>query len=200
MSLRHGRPMVAIPGPSVVPDRVLSAMHRAMPNIYEGEIIDVSLSVLDDLPGLARTSGTAFVAVANGHGAWEMAITNTLSRGDKVLVLESGRFAVAWGEMAAVSGVEVEVLPGPGRGPVDPAAVEARLAADRNHEIAAVLVVQIDTATSVVNDIAAVRRAIEAAGHPALVHGRLHRLARLHALRDGRLGRRRHRGRQPEGA
>src|SRR3954464_15467611 len=138
MSLRHGRPMVAIPGPSVVPDRVLSAMHRAMPNIYEGELIDLSVSVLDDLPALARTSGTAFVAVANGHGAWEMAISNTLSRGDRVLVLESGRFAVAWGEMAAVSGVEVAVLPGPPRGPVDPASVEARLAADRGHEIAAV--------------------------------------------------------------
>src|SRR5262249_4195707 len=118
VSLRHGRPMVAIPGPSVVPDRVLSAMHRAMPNIYEGELIELSLSVLEDLAGLVRTSGTAFVAVSNGHGAWEMAITNTLSRGDKVLVLESGRFAVAWGEMAAVSGVDVTVLQGPRRGPV----------------------------------------------------------------------------------
>src|SRR6476620_6335296 len=94
LSLNAGRELVAIPGPSVVPDRVLSAMHRAMPNIYDGELIDVSLSVLDDLAGLVRTSGTAFVALANGHGAWEMAITNTLSRGDKVLVLESGRFAV----------------------------------------------------------------------------------------------------------
>jgi len=161
--------MVAIPGPSVVPDRVLSAMHRAMPNIYEGELIDVSLSVLEDLAGLVRTAGTAFVAVANGHGAWEMAITNTLSQGDKVLVLESGRFAVAWGEMAAVSGVEVEVLQGPPRGPVDPVAVEACLAADRDHGIAAVLVVQVDTATSVVNDIAAIRAAIDRAGHPALL-------------------------------
>jgi alanine-glyoxylate transaminase/serine-glyoxylate transaminase/serine-pyruvate transaminase len=143
-------------------------MGRAMPNIYEGELIDLSLSVFEDLPGLARTSGTPFVAVANGHGAWEMAITNTLSKGDKVLVLESGRFAPAWGEMAAVSSVDVEVLPGPPRGPVDPAAVEARLAADRHHEIAAVLVVQIDTATSVLNDIAELRAAIDRAGHPAL--------------------------------
>src|SRR3954451_25426660 len=98
-----------------------------------------------------------------------MAISNTLSRGDKVLVLESGRFAVSWGELAAVSGVEVEVLAGPSRGPVDPTALEARLAADRRHEIVAVLVVQIDTATSVVNDIAGIRAAIDRAGHPALL-------------------------------
>lgn len=161
--------MVAIPGPSVVPDRVLSAMHRAMPNIYDGELIDISLSVFEDLATLVRTSGSAFVAAANGHGAWEMAISNTLSRGDKVLVLESGRFAVAWGELAAVSGVEVTVLRGPHRGPVDPAAVEAHLAADRSGEIVAVLVVQVDTATSVVNDIAGIRAAIDRAGHPALL-------------------------------
>src|SRR6476660_2810639 len=68
VSLRHGRPMVAIPGPSVVPDRVLSAMHRAMPNIYDGELIDISLSVFEDLATLVRTSGSAFVAAANGHG------------------------------------------------------------------------------------------------------------------------------------
>ena len=187
-SLRSGHELVAIPGPSVVPDRVLSAMHRAMPNIYEGELIDVSLSVLEDLAGLARTSGTAFVALANGHGAWEMAITNTLSRGDKVLVLESGRFAVAWGEMAAFSGVEVAVLHGPRRGPVDPAAVEARLAADRRHEIAAVLVVQIDTATSVVNDIAGDPGRHGSRRAPGVAHGGLHRLTGLHALRDGPAG------------
>jgi alanine-glyoxylate transaminase/serine-glyoxylate transaminase/serine-pyruvate transaminase len=97
-----------------------------------------------------------------------MALSNTLSAGDKVLVLESGRFAVGWGEMAAVSGVEVEVLNARPRRAVDPAAVEERLRADTAHQIKAVLVVQIDTASSVWNDIAAIRRAIDAAGHPAL--------------------------------
>jgi alanine-glyoxylate transaminase/serine-glyoxylate transaminase/serine-pyruvate transaminase len=153
----------------VIPDRVLSAMHRPMPNIYEGELIDLSLGVLADLPGLARTTSPVFITISNGHGAWEMAVTNTLSRGDKVLVLESGRFALAWGEMAAVSGVEVEVLHAAPRSPVDPVAVEARLVADPGHEIAAILVVQVDTASSVVNDIAAIRAAIDAAGHPALL-------------------------------
>ncbi|MEO1721596.1 MAG: aminotransferase class V-fold PLP-dependent enzyme [Pseudomonadota bacterium] len=151
-----------------MPDRVLAAMAKPMPNIYEGELVETSQRMLKALPGIARTSGRAFCAVSNGHGAWEMALTNTLSRGDKVLVLESGRFAVGWGEMGKVLGLEVEVLAGRERRAVDPAAVEARLRSDAAHEIKAVLVVQIDTASSVWNDIAAIRGAIDAAGHPAL--------------------------------
>jgi alanine-glyoxylate transaminase/serine-glyoxylate transaminase/serine-pyruvate transaminase len=169
VSLGFGRDMVAIPGPSIVPDRVLAAMHRAMPNIYEGDLIDMSNNVLDRLPALARTGGKAFVTISNGHGAWEMAITNTLSRGDKILVLESGRFATAWGDMAAFDGVKTEVLNAPDRGPVDAAAVEAHLRADTSREITAIFVVQVDTASSVVNDIAAIRRALDAADHPALL-------------------------------
>jgi len=168
MSLSHGRPLVSIPGPSVIPDRVLNAMHRAMPNIYEGALVEMSRSVLAELPGIVRTSGHGFIAIANGHGAWDMALCNTLSRGDKVLVLESGRFAVGWGEQAAMLGVRVEVLAARPRRAVDPAAVEARLRADTGHEIKAILVVQVDTASSVWNDIAAIRKAIDAAGHPAL--------------------------------
>ena len=139
-----------------------------MLNIYDGELVDTTYSVLADLSTLARTTGHAFIAIANGHGAWEMAITNTLSRGDKVLVLASGHFAPAWGGLATALGIEVEVLPGTLCDPVDPAAVERRLAADSGHEFAAVLVVQIDTGTSVHNDIRAIRAAIDAAGHPAL--------------------------------
>jgi alanine-glyoxylate transaminase/serine-glyoxylate transaminase/serine-pyruvate transaminase len=168
MKLNKGRVLTAMPGPSVIPDRVLAAMHRAMPNIYEGELIDTSMSVFDDLPKLARTSGKAFMAISNGHGAWEMALTNTLSRGDKVLVLESGRFAIGWGEQADVLGCEVEILHTPEREAVDPGAVEERLRADKEHSIKAILVVQVDTASGVWNDIAAIRRAIDAAGHPAL--------------------------------
>jgi alanine-glyoxylate transaminase/serine-glyoxylate transaminase/serine-pyruvate transaminase len=168
-SLHAGRELVAIPGPSVVPDRVLAAMHRAMPNIYDGELIDVSNAIFEQLPDVARTAGQVFVTISNGHGAWEMAITNTLSRGDAVLVLESGRFAVAWGEMAAFDGVRVEELLAPDRRPVDPAAVEARLRADRSREIKAVFVAHVDTGSSVRNDLLAIRRAIDAADHPALL-------------------------------
>ncbi len=168
MSLRNGRHQLSIPGPSVIPDRVLNAMHRQMPNIYEGALADLADSVIADLPGVARTSGHAFIGICNGHGAWEMALSNTLSRGDRVLVLESGRFAVGWGEYARRLGIEVEVLNAPPRRGVSPAAVEARLREDSEHAIRAVLVVQVDTASSVWNDIAAIRRAIDAAGHPAL--------------------------------
>ena len=168
VSLARGVHFLSIPGPSMMPQRVLAAMSTPMPNIYEGELVALSNRCLADLPALARTKGHAFVAVANGHGAWEMALTNTLSRGDKVLVLESGRFALGWGEMAKVMGIEVEVLHATPRRAVDPAAVEARLRADKAHEIKAILVVQIDTASSIWNDIAAIRRAIDAAAHPAL--------------------------------
>ncbi len=169
MSLNRGRPLTMMPGPSVIPDRVLAAMGRPMPNIYEGELIEVSLQVLDQLPSLARTRAEAFVAISNGHGAWEMALTNTLSRGDTVLVLESGHFAAAWGDMAEVSGVRVLRLAGEARGPVDAAAVQACLQADTAREIAAILVVHVDTASSVRNDIPAIRRAMDAADHPALL-------------------------------
>ncbi len=167
MSLAQGREFLAIPGPSVIPDRVLQAMARPAVNIYEGALYDITLSLLADLKRVARTAGESFIHIGNGHAAWEAALTNTLSRGDKVLVLESGRFAVGWGEMAAQLGARVEVLSGrPGRA-VDPAAVAARLRAD-DGSIRAVLVVQVDTASGVVNDIPAIRAAIDAAGHPAL--------------------------------
>jgi alanine-glyoxylate transaminase/serine-glyoxylate transaminase/serine-pyruvate transaminase len=168
VSLGHGRHLVAIPGPSVIPDRVLNAMHRAMPNIYEGALVELSTGILNEISTIPRTTGHGFIAVTNGHGAWDMALSNTLSRGDKVLVLASGHFAVGWGEQAAFMGIEVEMLHAQPRRAVDPAAVEERLRADKAHEIKAILAVQVDTASSVFNDIAAIRRAIDAAGHPAL--------------------------------
>lgn len=167
-NLNFGQDMVAIPGPSIMPERVLSAMHRPMPDIYSGELVTISDEIFQRLPELARTTGHPFVVIANGHGAWQMAISNTLARGDKVLVLESGRFAIVWGEMAEMSGVKMEVLPGADDRPVDPEALRARLADDPSHEIKAVLTVQTDTATSVRNDIPALRAAIDAAAHPAL--------------------------------
>lgn len=144
-------------------------MDRAMPNIYDGELVGVSEFVLDRLPSIARTSSRAFVTIGNGHAAWQMAISNTLSQGDKVLVLECGRFATLWGRAAEVSGIEVEILDSsPGRS-IDPARVLERLEADAGHEIAAVLTVHADTSSSAVNDIAAIRAALDDAGHPALL-------------------------------
>jgi alanine-glyoxylate transaminase/serine-glyoxylate transaminase/serine-pyruvate transaminase len=169
VNLAAGPEIVAIPGPTIVPDRVLTAMHRAMPDIYEGELIDVIDEVFDALPPLARTTSRPFVTISNGHGAWEMALTNTLSRGANVLVLECGLFAGVWGEMASFDGLQVEMITArPGRA-IDPAVVEERLRRDTAHEISAILMVHVDTASSVRNDVAAIRRAIDAAGHPALL-------------------------------
>lgn len=169
MSLRHGREVVAIPGPSIMPERVLAAFRTAMPNIYDGELLDVSAEVLDRLRPLAKTDGHVFVSIGNGHSAWEMTTSNVFSAGDTVLVLEGGRFATVWGEAVQVAGVKVDAVPGSDRGPVDPAAVEERLASVPPDHYAAVLMVHVDTATSVRNDVAAVRRALDAAGSSALL-------------------------------
>ena len=169
MTVANGRELLGIPGPTNVPDAVLAAMHRPAVDIYSGEMLEITRTLLADLPAIFRTSGRAYVYAANGHGGWEAALSNVLSRGETILVLESGRFATGWGEMARMMGVKAEVLKGDWRRAVDPSAVTQRLAGDRGHEIKAILVVQIDTASGVVNDIAAIRRAIDAAGHPALL-------------------------------
>lgn len=169
MSLAHGREYLAIPGPSVIPDRVLRAMHRASPNIYHGPIEEMTHHVAAELKQIAGTSGDVAMYIANGHGAWEAAISNILKRGDKMLVLGTGRFAPMWGVVAGQLGAKVDVLDFGKHGPVDPARVEDHLRADKTHEIKAVLVAHVDTATSVKNDIRAIRAALDAAGHPALL-------------------------------
>jgi len=168
MSVAAGREFLSIPGPTTVPDEVLRAMHRPAVDIYSGGLLDVTMSLLEDLKRVFRTNGHTYIYAANGHGAWEAALCNVLSRGDKILVLESGRFALGWGEMAQKLGVQVEVLKGDWRRAVRPDQVEERLRADKGHEIKAILVVQVDTASGVVNDIPAISKAIRAASHPAL--------------------------------
>ena len=169
MTVRHGREFLSIPGPTTVPDEVLAAMHRPAVDIYSGPLLDITASCLADLKKLFRTRGQTYIYIANGHGAWEATLSNLFSRGDKVLVLESGLFAAAWGRSAEGLGVQVETLPGDWRRAVDPAALEARLRRDQAGEIKAVLTVQVDTASGVVNDIPAIRRAMDAAGHGALL-------------------------------
>jgi len=167
-NLSFGQELALIPGPSVMPQRVLEAMGRPMTDLYEGPVVAASEVIRRQLPDVVNTSGEVFIITSNGHGGWQMATSNTLSRGDKVLVLGSGRFPEIWGTYTAVSDIEVEVLEGDMRTAVDPEAVYSRLAADHNHEIKAVLCVHVDTASSVRNDIPALRAAIDAAAHPAL--------------------------------
>ncbi|MBN9088778.1 MAG: aminotransferase class V-fold PLP-dependent enzyme [Reyranella sp.] len=173
MSVRAGREFLAIPGPTTVPDEVLRAMHRPAVDIYAGPLLALTDSLLKDVARVFATKGRAYIYISNGHGAWEASLTNVLSKGDKILVLESGRFAIGWGESARRMGCEVEILKGDLRRAVRPAEVEARLKADRKSNgggtIKAVLVAQIDTASGVVNDIAAIGQAIRAAGHEALL-------------------------------
>jgi alanine-glyoxylate transaminase/serine-glyoxylate transaminase/serine-pyruvate transaminase len=172
MSVRAGREFLAIPGPTTVPDEVLRAMHRPAVEIYSGPLLALTEGLMRDVARVFNTKGRAYIYAANGHGAWEAALTNVLSRGDRILVLESGRFAINWGEHARRMGAEVEVLKGDMRHAVRPAEVEARLKADRKSSggtFKAVLVAQIDTASGVVNDIPAIGQAIRAAGHDALL-------------------------------
>jgi alanine-glyoxylate transaminase / serine-glyoxylate transaminase / serine-pyruvate transaminase len=168
MAVRAGREFLAIPGPTTVPDEVLRAMHRPAVDIYSGPLVQLTESLLSDLCRVFRTEGRSYIYIANGHGAWEAALTNVLSKGDRVLVLESGRFALGWGDAAAGLGAEVEVLKGHWRRAVRPDEVEARLREDKAGKIKAILAVQIDTASGAANDIAAIGRAIKAARHDAL--------------------------------
>jgi alanine-glyoxylate transaminase/serine-glyoxylate transaminase/serine-pyruvate transaminase len=168
MTVRAGREFLAIPGPTVMPDEVLQAMHRPALDIYSRDMIELSDGLHRDLGKLFETSSKCYIYIANGHGAWEAVLSNVLSRGDKLLVLESGRFAIGWGAAAKLMGAEVEVLKGDWRRAVRPEEVETRLRQDTKHEIKAIVVAQVDTASGVYNDIEAIGKAIRAAGHPAL--------------------------------
>ncbi len=169
MTLRTTREILVTPGPTMIPDQVLVAMHRPTVDLYSESLHQVTLSCLADLRALFATDGDLYIYAANGHGAWEAALCNVLSRGDTVLVLESGLFAKSWGEMAKMLGVEVELLPRDFQCAVDAAKLRQALAADRERKIKAILTVQVDTASGVRNDIEAIRRAMDAAGHPALL-------------------------------
>jgi alanine-glyoxylate transaminase/serine-glyoxylate transaminase/serine-pyruvate transaminase len=169
MSHRSGRHFLQIPGPTNVPDRVLRAL--AAPTIdHRGP--ELAALVRELLAGLGPVFGTAGPVVAfpsSGTGAWEAALSNTLSPGDRVLAFETGHFATLWATMAGALGLEVDLVPGTWRRGVDPAVVHERLAADRSQAIRAVMVVHNETSTGVTSDVAAVRAAMDAAGHPALL-------------------------------
>lgn len=168
MSLAFGRDHLAIPGPSVIPDRVLRAMHRSAPNIYSGPLVELTAGLLVDLKQIARCQGHAIFYIGNGHAGWEASLCNTLSRGDRILALITGRFALGWVQMARDLGIEVETIEFGDTEPADPARVQAALEADTTHTFKAVITVQTDTSTSSSNDIPALRQAIDAAQHPAL--------------------------------
>lgn len=168
-SLSSGRAHLAIPGPSIMPDRVLRAMHTAAPNIYEGELIELTKTIFRDLNVVAENSGHAIIYIGNGHATWEASLVNTLSRGDRILALVTGRFGHGWVSTAQALGVDVQVIDFGMQSSADPAQLRAVLEADTDKSIKAVITVQTDTATSIANDVLAIRQAMNAASHPALL-------------------------------
>ncbi len=167
--LAAGRGHHALPGPSVVPDRVLRAMHRAAPNIYEGELLEVSDTVYADLNTIAGNSGHALIYIGNGHATWEAALVNTLSKGDTILSLQTGRFGAGWAQTAKSLGINVEVIDFGTDQSVQVERVEAALRGDTEHSIKAVITVQTETSSSVSNNIPSIRSAMTACSHPALL-------------------------------
>ncbi|MCK0149183.1 aminotransferase class V-fold PLP-dependent enzyme [Marivita sp. S6314] len=169
MSLANGRTYLAIPGPSVVPDAVLRSMHRASPNIYDGELPDMMPDLVRDLKRVARTDGHVAIYICNGHGTWEAAFANTVAAGEKVLVLSTGFFAERWADMAKSRGIEVDVLRFDVGGTFDLQRVRDALAADGAHSYKAVLAVHVDTSSSNRNEFAPLRAILDDLGHPALL-------------------------------
>ncbi|MEM6579528.1 MAG: alanine--glyoxylate aminotransferase family protein, partial [Pseudomonadota bacterium] len=168
-ALAGGRPYLAIPGPSVIPDAVLQAMHRPSPNIYAGELPDMMPALTADLRRVARTQHHVALYIGNGHAAWEASLANVIAPDDLVLVLTTGYFARGWADMAEGLGAKTQILDFGTQMPIDPQRVAEALAADTAHKIKAVLAVHVDTSSSVRSDIAALRTAMDDSGHPALL-------------------------------
>ncbi len=164
-----GHHFLNIPGPSPVPDRVLRALSKQVIDHRGPDFQRLGREVLEGCRTIFKTSGPVVIYPSSGTGAWEAAIVNTLSPGDKVLMVETGHFATLWQKMASRLGIEVDFVPGDWRSGVDASLIEAKLVEDRGHAIKAVMVVHNETSTGVVSSIPAVRRAIDAAGHPALL-------------------------------
>lgn len=169
MALHTGRHFLQIPGPTNVPDRVLRAMD--MPTIdHRGpEFAELGLRVIEKSKRIFKTARPVIIYPSSGTGAWEAAIVNTLSPGDKVLMAETGQFATLWRNLADKFKLEIDFIPGDWRhaAPVDQ--IEARLQADKSHGIKAVMVVHSETSTGCISDIHAIRRAIDGVNHPALL-------------------------------
>ena len=167
MTRRAGRHFLQIPGPTNVPDRVLRAIDFPTMD-HRGP--DFAAIGKDCLAGMKRvfksTQGEVVIYPASGTGAWEAALANTLSPGDRVLMYETGHFASLWKKMADRLAIKSEFMGGDWRKPADPAAIEKRLKEDTGHTIKAVCIVHNETSTGVVSDVSAVRRAIDAARHP----------------------------------
>jgi alanine-glyoxylate transaminase/serine-glyoxylate transaminase/serine-pyruvate transaminase len=168
MGYKSGRHFLQIPGPTNVPDRVLRALSRTTIDHRGPEFAQLARELLQGLQQVFKTTGTVVIYPSSGTGAWEAALVNTLSPGDKVLMFETGHFATLWRSLALKLGLVVDFIPGDWRHGVDPAAVEENLAADKDGKIKAVAVVHNETSTGATSRLHDIRKAIDRAGHPAL--------------------------------
>ncbi|MFJ4682781.1 pyridoxal-phosphate-dependent aminotransferase family protein [Streptomyces sp. NPDC088789] len=169
MTLRTGRHFLQIPGPTNVPDQVLRAMSAPTIDHRGPEFAELGLRVLQQIKPVFGTENPVVIYPASGTGAWEAALVNTLSPGDRVLCFETGHFATLWQDMARALGLEVDFVPGDWRHGADPAELTRRLEADLTRSIKAVCVVHNETSTGVTSRIAEIREALDAADHPALL-------------------------------
>ena len=167
MNLSNGIEYLAIPGPSVIPEKVLQAMHRSSPNIYEGELVELTDNIVPKLCQVAKTKGNVAMYISNGHGAWEAALSNTTNRGDKILVAATGRFGHGWSEIAQKNGLITTVLDFGTSSTIDLNLLETALKKDKTYK--AILVTHVDTSTSVKNEIAPIRALLNEINHDALL-------------------------------
>jgi alanine-glyoxylate transaminase/serine-glyoxylate transaminase/serine-pyruvate transaminase len=163
-----GRHFLHIPGPTPLPDRILRAMDTPIIDHRGPEFSKLAKRCLDGIKTIFKTTNPVIIYTATGTGAWEAALVNTLSPGDRVLMVETGQFALQWKNMAAKLGIVPEFIKTDWRIGADPKAIEAKLREDKNKEIKAVCVLHNETATGCLSPIAEIRKAIDAAGHPAL--------------------------------
>ena len=182
-----------------MPDRILRAMDTPIIDHRGPEFAKLAKRVLDGIKTIFKTTNPVIIYTATGTGAWEAALVNTLSPGDRVLMVETGQFATLWKKMASKLGLKPEFIATDWRIGADPAAIEAQLREDKAHEIKAVCVLHNETSTGCLSPIAEIRKAIDARRPSGAVHGRHHLLARLDRLPPRRMGRRRHRRRRAEG-
>lgn len=167
--IKRGRKFLNTPGPTNVPQRVQNAMHRDTMDLNDPEFVEAAVESFEGLRKVFKTEGELFTYIANGHGAWEAALVNTLNPGDVALVPETGHFSGSWTDMAEALGIVIETVPGSWREALDPAAVGKALSEDKEGRIKAVLLVHTDTATSITSDVPAVRKAMNDSGHGALL-------------------------------
>ena len=169
MTVKRGRHFLQIPGPTNVPERVLKAMDRPTIDHRGPEFAELGLRVLHGIKAIFQTEGRVVIYPSSGTGCWEAALVNTLTPGDKVLMFEIGQFAVLWHDLAQRFGLDVDFVPGDWRHGVDPGLVEAKLAEDKDHAVKAVCIVHNETSNGITSPLADIRKAMDGAGHPALL-------------------------------